>query len=187
LRPLTRDLNSGEGAKDARPDRVRACPGACLGRSPTRAALEPRLWHIRCPAMALAWSGRRPGDAGGLPPPAPVSRRGLQDCRAPHLRDAHDNTQATVCHAHRRYVMNRESYPRARHPCSAPHLSSRNSRSEYPGPSNTHRPPLSPLPAPCPRARHPRRRAPPTGRHLPPLHHPLRPPEIPHDVAAGMM
>ena len=40
--------------ENALPDRVRACPGACLVGSPTRAALEPRLGDIRAPPWRSA-------------------------------------------------------------------------------------------------------------------------------------
>ena len=119
-RPLTRDLNSGEARRTPCP--IVSVPARALAwvASPTRAALEPRLGCIRCPGLALGWSGRRPGVACGLPPPAPVPRRRLQDCRTPRLREPHDNTVGHGRHAHRRYVMNRETYPRPSNLCAAP-------------------------------------------------------------------
>ena len=99
---------------------------------------------VSVPARALAWVAHRPGPLsnrdlaasaappwrsaglaadqallGGLPPPAPVPRRRLQDHRAPRLRDAQDNTPAAACHAQRRYVMNRKTYPRVPNLCVA--------------------------------------------------------------------
>ena len=91
--PGDRDLNSGKGRKNALPDRCPHLPGRLHGQSPTRAVRGRRLRRSPGPAWRSAGLAANPAKLCGLPPPAPVLRKRLQDHRPPHLRGTRRKTR----------------------------------------------------------------------------------------------